>query len=280
VSYRGFYINLDRSPDRRQAVEAQLARLGWTGQYCRFPANDGGGEFSSAALSKSELGCFVSHYRVLQQNIDSPEHLHIIEDDAVLAGCTRDMINQLIDTGLIDDHDLLLTDMVLPLDIDFYQRARKMFESDVVRSADGRRTTIRFSLMPYTACMASYIVNWRSIGRIHELLHNELAAGARVPIDILIRNAAAQGRLRVKCLFPFITSVLPEKFPSTLDRGDRDWTSDLAMQIARHSFYVECDQGDLLRLADRHLAVNDDSFHGRLLSRVMAFTMSSSFVRP
>ena len=40
-SFQGYYINLDRSLDRRDAVQRQFASLGVSDQYQRFSAIDG-----------------------------------------------------------------------------------------------------------------------------------------------------------------------------------------------------------------------------------------------
>src|SRR5258708_15667754 len=85
-AYRGFYINLDRSPERRGEVEAQLKRFGLEHRYRRFPAADGNVlNVPNPRLTNAEIGCFTSHYLVLKENLDSRTHLHIVEDDVVFS---------------------------------------------------------------------------------------------------------------------------------------------------------------------------------------------------
>ena len=278
--YSGFYINLDRSVDRRAAMEAQFARLGLSERYARFPANEGGCGYPASTLTANELGCFASHYEVLRQNLGSERHLHVLEDDAVLAGCAADVVTSVVSGGMLDNHDLIFTDTIIPLDTEIYRDLRARFARDVVTESGQRTTKIRFGLIPYTACMASYVVNRESIGKLVDLLGAELSAGARLPIDLLIRNAVGRGTLRAKCLFPFVTSVVPDKFASTLGRKARNWHSDFAMELIRHGFYVDCDRSAALALAERHLSLGDEDFHGRLLGRVLTFTVTSGFVRP
>jgi len=281
MTYLGYYINLDRSLDRRAAMEAQLGRFGLTERYRRFPAVDGTlSGYASPRLTPGEVGCFASHYQVLRQNLDSANHLHIIEDDVVLAGCTADVVDQVVGSAMIDDYDLLFTDMAVPVDFKFYREARIRYERQVRRPAHATATTVEFSLFPYVSCTASYVVNRRSIGLVCKILERELERGASEPIDLTLRAKVAEGSLRAKCLFPFITSVVPAKFANTVARGGRDALSDLSMELVRYSFFVECDQAATMALAEQRLADAGANFHGRLLARVFGFISSDAFRQP
>ncbi len=281
MAYVGYYINLDRSADRRAAMEAQLARLGLTERYHRFAAVDGEVlGVTSPKLTAGELGCLTSHYQVLRQNRDSATHLHVIEDDVVLAGCAAQVVAQIATSAMIDDHDVLFTDMALPVDFKFYREARIRYERQIRRPGDGTGPTIQFNLFPYMTCTASYLVNRRSIGLICDILGRELERGATDPIDVLLRGKVAEGKLRAKCLFPFITSIAPGKFANTVVRGARDQLSDLAVDLVRHSFFVDCDPTATLGLAEQHLAGPDAGFHGRLFALVLGFMTSDSFRQP
>jgi hypothetical protein len=278
MAYVGYYINLDRSADRRDVMDAQLARLHLTERYRRFAAVDGNLiGLTSTKLTAGELGCFTSHY---QQNRDSAVHLHIIEDDVVLAGCAAQVVDQIVTSATIDDHDVLFTDMALPVDFKFYREARIRYERQIRRPGNGTAPTIQFNFFPYIACTASYLVNRRSIGLICDILGHELERGASDPIDVVLRGKVAEGKLRAKCLFPFITSVLPGKFANTVVRGARDQLSDLAVDLVRHSFFVDCDRSATLRLAEQRLASPDAGFHGRLLAVVLGFLTSDAFKQP
>lgn len=278
MAYRGYYINLDRSHERRAAMEAQLARLGLAQRYQRFAAVDGqqAGDISGV-LTANELGCFTSHYNLLQQHRDATEHLHIIEDDAVLAKRIAWFMEWVINSGMLDDNDLLFTDMGVPPEIHFYREARSRYESNIRRAKDGTAIDVRVSTVAYFACTSSYLVNGRSIGRICDLLGRELENGPRCPIDLLIRDKVADGALRARCLFPFLTTIDPAGFESTITRDDRDQLSARAMDLLRHSFFVECDLTATLALVDQSLPAPSAGLHARLLARVLGFMTSDAF---
>ena len=281
MAYDGYYINLDRSANRRAVMDAQLARLNLTERYRRFAAVDGDKlGVTSPRLTPGELGCFTSHYRLLQQNRDSAAHLHIIEDDVLLAGCTALVVQQIVTCAMIEDHDLLFTDMALPVDFKFYREARIRYERQIQRGANGATTSIQLSFFPYISCTGSYLVNRRSIPLLCDILGAELERGATDPIDVVIRGKVAEGKLRAKCLFPFITSVAPGKFANTVVRGERDELSDFVVDLVRHSFFVDCNPTATLDLAEQRLAGAGTGFHGRLFALALSFMTSEVFKQP
>jgi GR25 family glycosyltransferase involved in LPS biosynthesis len=281
MAYLGYYINLDRSADRRAVMDAQLARLGLTERYRRFAAVDGSPPgVASPTLTASELGCFASHHQLLQRHIDGAAHLHIIEDDIVLAQRTAQFVEGIIGAGMLDGHDLLFTDMVVQSDLNFLRRARRWYDSDVSRDAAGIATEVRFRPMAYTASMTSYLVNRQSVRLVSDLFGGELARGARRPIDLFIRDRVAAGALRARCLFPFITSIRPGAPTSMAARDDHDQVSTLALDLLRHSFFVECDLAATMELAEEWLPAPGAGLHDRLLARTLGFITSDTFRQP
>jgi len=93
-------INLARSRDRRELIEANFARLGlgfeffagvdaWRGEHVPFfhhaARSDG-----HRPLTPGEIGCFASHYLLWQRCMESRESLVIMEDDVLIDdGFTR-----------------------------------------------------------------------------------------------------------------------------------------------------------------------------------------------
>jgi GR25 family glycosyltransferase involved in LPS biosynthesis len=272
MPYIGHYINLDRSPERRAAMEAQLARMNPPGRYQRFPAVDGKPHgFPGSELTSVQTGCLTSHYLVLQMHLDQTHHLHIIEDDAVLAHRTVRLVEQIISSGMLDQYDILFTTSLIPGHFSQYREARHNWKSLITRAPDGTATDVRFTLIPYFACTDSYLVNRRSIRMICDIVGLELERGARYPIDLLIRGEALQGKLRIGCLFPFITSVRPGEFVSTIMDADEERLTFLALDLLRHSFFVECDLDSCLELANRHLSHLEMDTQNRLHARIAGF---------
>ncbi|QJW83570.1 glycosyltransferase family 25 protein [Ramlibacter terrae] len=81
----GYYINLDRSPDRAAFMEAQFARLGMAGME-RHAAVDGRSVTvpPGCSLLPGELGCMLSHLQVLER-APAGQFTLVLEDDAELS---------------------------------------------------------------------------------------------------------------------------------------------------------------------------------------------------
>src|SRR5262245_21696839 len=86
--YQGFYLNLQRNETRRSALMQHLERIGASSRYTRFEAVDGREMVSSyqTQLVPGKLGLWLTHEKLTTVHGDSPPaHIHIIEDDTVLA---------------------------------------------------------------------------------------------------------------------------------------------------------------------------------------------------
>ena len=177
-------------------MEAQLARLDLTQRYQRFAAVDADDiGLRGPVLTAGELGCFTSHYELLQRHLDGASHLHIIEDDVILAKGTAQFVECVISSGMLDEFDLLFTDMVVPLNFDFYRGARGHYRNDIQRTEDGSASIIQFSTVDFIACTASYLVNKRSIGRVCDVFRRELESGPNRPIDLFGPRQGGRGRI-------------------------------------------------------------------------------------
>jgi glycosyl transferase family 25 len=97
------YINLDRRPDRRAQIEAELD--GWNLPYERFSAVDAG-------PTRGCVGCTASHSEVLRRAVeDGVSSLLVVEDDVTLLG-TREEADKRIATAMsmYPDYDVLMLD--------------------------------------------------------------------------------------------------------------------------------------------------------------------------
>jgi hypothetical protein len=91
------------------------------------------------------------------------------------------------------------------------------------------------------ASTGSFLVNRHSIRKLHDIFEADLMRGPTNPVDLIIREKNFHGKLKVGCIFPFVTSVrLGNSFTSTVDpRLDRE--PELAVDIARSMFFIESD---------------------------------------
>jgi GR25 family glycosyltransferase involved in LPS biosynthesis len=279
VSYSGFYINLDRSTDRRAEIEGEIARFGLTGRYRRFAAADGNIlGFPNPRLSKSEIGCFTSHLQLLQLNIGSPEHLHIVEDDAIFSRFTAPVVELIANSTDIEQYDILFTEsFITPLNLDF-KTCKEMFDAGIERDAAGTVTNVRPSVINHVAGTSSYIVNRRSIEKLADYFLKVLKNGAPANIDLIIREATRENAIRSGCIFPFVTSIrLDGVTNNTISGRSHDALTEVLAGLGRYSFFVDCDHRALCERAASLLPLPESDAHNRLLGHLLAFSVTDKF---
>lgn len=287
--YIGYYINLDRSIARREEIEADIARHGLQGLYRRFPAADGNILASPIGrLTHSEIGCFTSHYLLLKQSATSQMHLHVVEDDVVFSPCVGQAIESVIASGAIDQFDMLFTETLPVSARSDYKQVKKLYDNSLERDAAGNVSCIHPVLINYLVGTTSYIVNYRSVPRLLEILERELMNGPIEALDLVIRRAAAEGAIRIGCLFPFVTALSIEEITNTTiaDRTT-DRLGRLARGLVRHSFFVSCDHKALSQRVVEALPLGEQSLHGQatsdadahseLLDHIFAFSKTENY---
>lgn len=109
---RAVFINLDRAADRRGFMEDQAARLGLP--FGRFPAVEAGtiseadarrlGRSWERPLTRSELGCFLSHHALWSRAAAGAEPMLVLEDDVALSQRLAALLPML---GTMRDIDIL-----------------------------------------------------------------------------------------------------------------------------------------------------------------------------
>jgi glycosyl transferase family 25 len=109
-------INLERAPDRKRHSEAQLRAAGLEAEF--FSGVDGrtldfdefapflrANPFAFRPLSRGEIGCFASHYRLWQECAARGRPMLILEDDFLFQGNIRDLTTIL--PGLLQQYSFL-----------------------------------------------------------------------------------------------------------------------------------------------------------------------------
>jgi GR25 family glycosyltransferase involved in LPS biosynthesis len=270
LSYRGYYINLDRAVTRRNHIEAQLARYGLEQRYERFAGCDGNAlGLPGTTLSEGEIGCFSSHYLLLKTNIAADTHLHVVEDDAIFHKDSAWAIDALVGSGIFDQYDILFTEQLVYLGD--CETLKGKYDEVMLKWT---RDSLSFSLIDYTCCTSSYIVAPGSIRRVFDIFEESLATGVGVPIDILIRGKALEGKLRIACIFPFLTSILSSNVPERIIREERGVQTQLAYDLLRASFFIGRDMDSLTESAENILSGVKRDTHADLLTRIYRFALS------
>lgn len=268
MNYKGLYINLDRSTDRHEYIEGELARNNLRG-YQRFVATDGNAlGFPQGRLTDGELGCFTSHYLAMIKNLDSDLPIHIIEDDIVLSEYVEPVLDNVL--GSFSPFDIIYTDISVPVDVHLCRTYKNFYEAPERGNISNIQLLDLKGVLSGSTC--SYVVNPRSLNKITSLLKNELDRGASLPIDIFLRDLCWRGEIRMHCLFPFITSIVPGN-KSTMT-GRFAALPALASDVLRHSFFIKSDIAQVLDDAERLFPQpRAADLHRQLISKLLNYSL-------
>lgn len=232
--YSGLYINLDRSCDRRERLERDIARIGLAGRYRRIPAVDGASVEPRARLAPAEFGCYLSHLQALAAASESTTATHVLEDDTILSPRLPSVISAAIECGLLDQFDIVFLDFGMPYDPRLLAHYKKIADP-------GRISVISIGGCKFWGT-ASYLVSPRGAARIADVCRKAMDDWP-LPIDVIICEQARAGALRSAALFPFVTTVhLEQSLASTIGHefADDD-LGHLIFGLLRYSFFVDAD---------------------------------------
>jgi GR25 family glycosyltransferase involved in LPS biosynthesis len=282
MDYAGFYINLDRSRERRAAMETHLAAYGLADRYRRFPAAEGNSQgFPNTKLLDGEMGCFTSHYLLLKANHGQTTPLHVVEDDVLFSRFTAGAIDSVISGGQLTHYDIIYADAFIPTSNILYKKYKYLYDKNIQRDENGRVSRVNLSVIDMKdvgfASTASMIISPQAIDKLAGLYATELARGPEAPIDLIIRRLTEAGTLRVGCIFPFVTSLrLESVFGTTMNEQELRLTA-LAGTIARHAFFIDCDWDKCREYAAKYLSLPPEDAQLQILMQILGFSLDKRF---
>ena len=215
MQFDGYFINLDRSQDRRESMEAQLARFGYQDRIVRFPAVDGleHGPFDNAG-NNGIWACRQSHERAIL-NAPADTATVVLEDDVELSSLFPAIVNDRVLAAHIGNNpelDLMILDCC-PV----YDRAPTLLleaEKRMKRRADPRlhdddrywfdNVTLCNAKETYEFCSAAYIVTPKGKRTLRTLF--SLMQDKAIAVDMLFRHWFRFDGLSGQLVVPFVAT--------------------------------------------------------------------------
>jgi GR25 family glycosyltransferase involved in LPS biosynthesis len=235
--FRGVFLNLERNTQRRDTLLQHLAAIGAANRYERWEAVDGRAakESHATTLDAGNLGLWLSHENLLEARTTPDHHLHILEDDAILARNLVPVLDDLL--GLLDQSvpswDMLFTDVMLTPSTDLFRNILPQMK-EFSRS----RRYVVWELGPIDfAGTTSFVLKKSSIEKYLDLISGKWALG--IPIDLFIRNLVREQKLNACITVPFITSISYDSKSSDI-RGQLD-RSRMVLDTLRRALFEEAD---------------------------------------
>jgi hypothetical protein len=234
--WHGYFINLERSHDRRASIESGLKRAGIGDRYRRFEAIDG----RLAALKRptnlhpGALGCLFSHAALMSLPHPRDRFLHVIEDDATLSRHFVPLMEHLIASGALRPFDLVFTDVApFPNDVPMIDKLKTAYDA-ATADAGPRFWLLDLKLFQFVGT-TSYFVNPESLDKVKAVLRNTTPP---LPVDSLYLKMIQLGHLRAACIFPFVTATDPRLV--SLINGEQTVIAS-AFDAVRYAFYADAD---------------------------------------
>jgi GR25 family glycosyltransferase involved in LPS biosynthesis len=218
-SVEGVFINLERAPERRAAMDKQLSDIRLPYAIERFAAIDGSREPGCPeSLRPGQYGCWLSHLGALEQSMSNHRHLHVMEDDVVLSSKLALLPEALgaLASDLGAGWDILYLDATLVEIADMYQ----MFEWAQQARAKGLVDVHRIPAGFTVYGMLSYVVNSGRKKHFRDFLRSHLHAG--VPVDNVVASGIQKGEIKAYVTAPFLTTGSDASMVSTLGYQDGD----------------------------------------------------------
>lgn len=218
----GLYINLDRTPERRAFMEAQLARLGmpWVGRLAATDARDVAPP-AACPLLPGEYACYLSHLRAVEAAAEDGFTL-VLEDDTELSDQLPEILARAVQAPL-PGFDIALLECQPHFSLahvsELWSAASRHFIG-----ASRRITGIDLldAQVYYKWGTPAYLVPPGGRGRLLARMRAWLAEGPLLAIDRRMEKAFAEGSLRGVVTVPFLaTTGLQWHGRSTIGGGER-----------------------------------------------------------
>lgn len=260
------YINLESSLDRRLAMERKLQFFFDSSEYNRFAAILG--DDRPTRISKSELGCFRSHQKVIENSSTSAYTL-ILEDDVIFSSNFKKqleiILNHLKSTSSSWDIFFLaqMTDLG---NIRATYQLINLSKTLGTKSSQEKLKIINSKSFYASGC-SSYILNPKSKYKVCSLLSKFSDAGFPLPIDLCLMNLINNGAINSNFIFPYITG-LECNGDSTVQPSNRQAKSNL-MEDQLNIFFVDQNLEILIKKYTQNQASIENNKQAYIASRIL-----------
>jgi GR25 family glycosyltransferase involved in LPS biosynthesis len=255
--WQGYFINFDRSAERRATMEKQLGEAGMSSFYAPFGELDGP-LVSASNLSQKESNRFRSHHAVLAGAAADAAFIHVVEDNVVFSRHLPTALAASIARGAFDAFDVVHLDAIIsPNDHTAVEQLKRAFNA-------GRELRLIEVKNRRFFAASSYLVNQRSLPKVRDALAAEIGGnGPARALDLFYLEESQQGRLRAAVLFPYLTSVAAAPASAAAIPQVED--------ALRYAFFADFDLKGARRRVPRFLVTPKPDSHTEYLLDVLRY---------
>ena len=247
----GFFINLDRSPERARQMRAELDahKLGFVERFTAIDARTLS-EPPGCGIPMAAYGAFLSHQALITQT-PADSFTLIFEDDMQISDSLAGMLSP-ENLQTLAEHDLIFFDCQLYINfndlLDRYREVRRGVEN--LRATDVHASQRRYAAQvglwsaagAYCWGASAYLVTPRGKAKLGPLLRQTLDQGPPGTLDILFRDLIESKTLDARVVMPFLaTPRLDGLTASTIDGRQQDFLPFALCSMVRRLYFA----GDL-----------------------------------
>jgi GR25 family glycosyltransferase involved in LPS biosynthesis len=206
ISMLKYYINLDRSTDRRAAFERNLRQTGLLSEFQRFSAVDGSKliRTNQEWITNGEWGCYQSHMQLLKSCVGKNQDVMILEDDECFDNNLR-AIFVTPDNIPRSDWDIMYLDMTI-MEIEDYFMATRNLAGGIQSGQLPKVVQVPPSTLTFGT--HAYVINCMSVEKVYQLL--ETSQTRDLPIDNVYAAAVKDHTLKALMVLPLHCYPGPE----------------------------------------------------------------------
>jgi GR25 family glycosyltransferase involved in LPS biosynthesis len=255
--WQGYFINFDRSAERRASMEKQLGQAGLSSLYEPFSALDDA-PAAASKLTRREIGRVRSHHAVLSAATADASFVHVVEDNVVFSRHLPMALSASIARGAFDAFDVVHLDAIIsPNDHTAVEQLKLAFNA-------GRELRLIEVKNRRFLAASSYLVNQRSLPKVCEALAAETGGnGPARALDLFYLEESQQGRVRAAVLFPYLTSVAAAPASAAAIPQVED--------ALRYAFFADFDLKEARRRVPRFLVTPKPDSHTEYLLDVLRY---------
>lgn len=269
-----FYINLDSENQRKVFLEKNYQQfIGGDWPLTRVDAVVADSDTVrslSGTLSLREKACFKSHLLAIEQGLDLPDDILILEDDALFGSYSKHLIVSGLALLRDQEWDLLFLDVAVPNPesmIDFFRLRQFLI-------AQARFNLVDLSKINFAGATA-YIINANSKKKIYDELMS--LKEINTPYDLQLRNLIHEEKLKGQVIFPF-ASTLSEFADSSQIQPQSTQRTDQAWNAYRRLVWVGCANEPYNPVvANEQLIQAVDDLYSKNLGAILAITLGKNF---
>lgn len=249
---QGHYINLDGAGERRQSMQAGLTRHGLDGVVTRFGARQG--DDRPKAITRNELGCFLSHHEIVT-SADPSRPLLVLEDDIHFPEPFGRFFRSLFASAFAHEWDMLfLNKMISFTDMrSVYHMLRLKRKAGDIYAPSFRKLSLEPCKGLYVSGAGAYLVRPAAIPKLAAILERASEAGYKRPLDMVYLDAINRDEINARFVFPYILGI-DSSFESTIN--DRPTEANTLLFNDILNLFVA--GGDLEPLRRRAFDARDD----------------------